>query len=218
MNILREEWLEKAKDIIIEKIFKPNELEIPPLTKVACGPCPAKALGMCVYPNQAEDGATHIFISPSLGSEQSIEILSTLVHELVHSHVIGQGYEVKHGFPFSKIIRTVGLEGKPAATFAAEGTELFTTLQGISATLGEYPHRPLIGKVPKKRVSEILTWVSTTDPEYTVKAKYSMTEEKGTPRDHNGEPMEVKDKEKLAELQDRSAEDTEEQEAAALPE
>lgn len=216
---LREEWLTKAKDLIVEQVFTPHELRFPPLVKVSVGMCPGKSIGFCCNPRFSEDGSTNIFITPEHGNAHTMDILSTLTHELCHAWCYGEGYEdAGHGHPFTDVIRQVGLEGPPKKCGAREGTELYATLQGIQASLGDYPHAPQRKKEAKKRLSEILTWVSTTDPEYTVKAKYSMTEEKGTPRDHNGEPMEVKDKEKLAELQDRSAEDIEEQEAAALPE
>lgn len=217
---LREAWLTKAMNRIIEDVFAPHQLRFPPIVKV----CPAPlrwnteketgVLGMCVYPDQAQDGCVHMFINTVLGSDDVMRILGTLVHELVHAHCMGEGHECKHGFPFSKIIRDVGLCGKPTHTTVDEGTELFATLTGIALELGEYPHKPLLPKVAKKRVSEILTWVSPTDPEFEVKCKFSLTQEKGVPKDYNGEPMVAKDPEKFAEMEDRTVEEIEEQEAA----
>lgn len=199
----REAWLEKAMALTIEKVFKPHEdLIMPPILRIACGICPgSKTLGICTSPEFADDAAVHIWITPKLGNspEDTIVILATIVHELVHASVHARGYhDVKHGHPFSKDIRTVGLEGKPKSTFAAEGSELYTTLQGIALELGTYPHMPLRGKEPKKRLSKVLTWVSETDPDYTIKINYDLTEAHGAPRDYNNQSMALKDKDKLA--------------------
>lgn len=197
----REEWLTSAKDLIIEKIFKPNELEFPPLVKISCGLCPGKSIGICVYPEQADDNCIHIFISPELGKDDVTTILATICHELVHAHCMGQGYECKHGAPFSKLIRVIGLDGPPKATFASEGSELHATLSSLAVELGPYPHAPLRKKEPKKRQSEMITYVSPTDPEYTVKLKFSQAYEKKPPRDYNDQPMVPADNDKFLELE-----------------
>ena len=214
-NTDREEWLTKATDLIIEQVFAPHELRQPPILRVACGILPGRWAGACSNPEYADDSAVHIWISPKLGTGDEMEILGTLVHELVHSHCFAEGYtEHKHGAPFSSVIRTVGLEGKPAQATAHEGTELYATLQGIAASLGEYPHRPLRGKPKKTRQSEILAYVSSTDPDFEVKVKFSLAYEKGAPKDFNGEPMKPKDEEKWAELEEAYLNKDEEQEAA----
>jgi len=223
----REEWLTKAKDLIIEQVFTPHELRFPPLVKIGCAPLPCKTVGegfdmaitgtfgICIYPEQAEDGCVHIFINTVLGNGHIMEILGTIVHELVHAHVMGEGYECKHGFPFSKIIRTVGLDGKPKSTFVAEDSELHATLCGIAMTLGDYPHAPIRPKAKKVRQSEMLTLVCSTDPDFQVKVKFSQIYEKGMPKDFNGEPMIAKDPAKFAELEEvYLSQPDEEQEAA----
>lgn len=216
---LREEWLTKAMHLVIEKVFAPHNLRFPPIVKVCPAPLrwnvekQAGVLGMCVYPDQAQDGCVHMFINTILGSDDSIRILATLVHELVHAHCMGEGHECKHGFPFSKIIRDVGLAGKPTHTFAEEGSELYATLSAIAVELGEYPHKPLLPKATKKRTSEVLSWVSETDPEYEVKCKFSLSQEKGAPRDYNGQPMQPKDMQKFQELEDRTVDEIEEEES-----
>lgn len=229
--VTREEWLTKAKDEIIEKIFAPHELRFPPLVKVGAAPLPCKmvekdgenliggTLGICIYPEQADDNCIHIFINTVLGQDDVMQILGVLVHELVHAHVMGEGHECKHGFPFSKIIRTVGLEGKPKSTFVAEDSELHATLSFIADGLGPYPHAPVRPKQKAKRQSEMLTLVCSTDPEFTVKVKFSQIYEKGMPKDFNGEPMVAKDPEKFAELEEAYlSQSDEEQEAADVEE
>ncbi len=211
---LREEWLTKAKDLIIEQVFTPHELRFPPLVKISVAILTGTKLGVCCNPEFSDEGAINIFITAEKGADDVMEILGTLTHELVHANLFGEGYpDHAHGPQFTEVTKQVGLEGKPKSCTAVEGTELYTTLQGIAATLGVYPHMPIRKKESKKRLSEILAWVSSTDPEYVVKAKYSMTAEKGVPRDHNGEPMVPKDPEKFAEMEDRTVEEIEESEA-----
>jgi hypothetical protein len=226
---LREEWLTQAMTRIIEDVFTPHELRMPVILKVSCAPLPCKVTepgetpqgtyGCCSYPEFSDDGAVHIFINTVLGNDDVMLILSTLTHELVHANCHAEGYhDAKHGHPFNKTIRTVGLEGKPARAHAQEGTELWATLSGIAQELGTYPHAPLRPKAAKKRVSRTLTWVSETDEDYTVKANYDLTEAKGAPRDFNGQPMVVKDKEKLSILENLTEEEIAEEESEALPE
>lgn len=217
----REEWLNKAMNLIIKQVFEPNALRTPVILRVACGLLPSKWWGACANPEMAEDGACHIWISPELGTGQEMDILATLTHELVHSHCFAEGFlDHKHGHPFNSIIRTVGLAGKPSSTTVDEGTELWSTLEGIAVGLGPYPHMPLRKKPKKTRQSEMITYVSETDEEYTVKLKFSQVYEKGAPRDFNDQPMKPKDQDKWNELEawylsDKSEEEAEKAEEKA---
>jgi hypothetical protein len=212
----REEWLIRAKDRIIELIFTPNDLRMPPKICVACGICPGSAVGFCTRPEFSDESAIHIWISPELGNGEIMQILGVLCHELCHAQVFGDGYEsCSHGHPFSSVIRTIGLEGKPRSATAHEGTELWATLQGIASELGNYPHAPLRKKEKKTRQSEMITYISETDEEYAVKLKFSQVYEKGAPRDFNDQPMKPKDQDKFAELEaNYLSQPDEEQEAA----
>lgn len=211
----RDQWLNDAMEAVIKKVFTPVNLRLPPITKIACGLCPGKALAVCTNPLFADDSAVHIWVTPGWGSENVMEILGAITHELCHAVAHAEGYnDCGHSHPFSKYIRDVGLEGKPKHATAVEGTELWATLEGIAAELGPYDHAPLRKKESKKRNSDVVTWVSSTDPEFEVKAKYSLTVEKGTPRDPSGVPMEPKDKAKYEEIAARhEAGLTEEEEA-----
>lgn len=216
-SLAREEWLNKAMNQIINKVFEPNNLRMPVILRIACGLLPSKWLGACANPEYADDNAVHIWVSPELGTDQEMEILGTITHELVHAHCFAEGYmEHKHGHPFSNIIRVVGLEGKPASATVHEGTELWATLSGVAQSLGSYPHKPLRKKPKKTRQSEMVTLVSETDEEFTCKIKFSQIYEKGMPKDFNGQPMKAKDQDKWVELEEAylNKEAQEEQEAA----
>lgn len=213
---LREEWLSKARDLIIEQVFSPHELRFAPIVRISTGICPGKSVGVCCNPEFADDGAINIFITPEYGSEQTMEVLGTLTHELTHAHLFSEGYlDHGHGAQFKGVCKLVGLEGRPKSATAHEGTELWATLQGVAASLGEYPMGPLRKKPKKTRQSEMITYVSPTDLEYTVKLKFSQAYEKKPPRDYNDQPMVPADNDKFLELEQAYLEGVDpEQEAA----
>lgn len=95
-----------------------------------------RRIGECWSSKSASDGYFHIFISPLLGD--AVDVLATLVHELVHVSV---GTEAGHKAPFIKAMKQLGLEGKPTATVAGE--QLRTRLNGLLTDLGPYPHGAL---------------------------------------------------------------------------
>lgn len=209
----REEWLTAAMDLIIEKIFVPNDLRLPQAVKISAAPLrckpsipgekPQGVYGECWKLDRSDDGSNQIFINTVLGNDDVVEILSTIVHELCHSVCYADGHEdAKHGFPFRDHIRTVGLAGKPKSTYAEPGSELFATLQAFAVELGDYPHSPLRPAFKKTRQSEILTYVSESDPDYQVKLKITQVLEKGVPKDPGGQPMIPKDQEKFLELEE----------------
>jgi hypothetical protein len=104
-----------------------------------------RTIGQCWAPEAATDGVPQIFVSPFLDSP--IEILATLVHEVVHAVV---GNDKKHGKVFGKCARAVGLEGKLTATVA--GSDLIGNIEDWLKALGEFPHAKLdLLKGPTKK-------------------------------------------------------------------
>lgn len=191
----REEWLNAAIHRIQGKLFEPLELRLPEKLRASCGFCTGKAIGICVKPECADDGATHIFIDPS--KNEPLEIISILVHEMVHAHCFCEGLDCGHKGKFKKIIRELGLAGKPTATFLEPGSELEASCKGIAADLGEYPHAP-VRKIKKETKPHAwISFVSTSDEEFIVRANKHTVKEKGPPRDHNGEPMVPKNAEDM---------------------
>lgn len=217
MTVERELWLNKAMARVIDIVFNPHQLKMPPILTIAAGLCPGKAIGICTRPQFSDEAAVHIWITPEHGSDDVMTILGTICHELCHAVCSADGFEeCGHGKPFSDHVKTIGLSGKPRYATVQEGTELWTTLQGIAVELGPYPHKPLRKKEAKKRNSEILAWVSETDEKYEVKCKFSIAYEHGNPRDYNGQVMKPKDPERWSELEEAylNKEAQEEQEAA----
>ena len=143
----REDWLLAA----VEKLkpyFKLNKYEIPPV-KVGVGfasKSPLKTLGQCWSDECTSDHTTHIFISPV--HKTSVEVLSTLVHELLHSVL---PIEAKHGPDFKAGMKLLGLEGK--ARSASAGPALLEKLEVMAEELGDFPNSPLkpTEKIAKNR-------------------------------------------------------------------
>lgn len=138
----REEWLTSAI-VHIRPIFKDSGLEIPESVSVSVGFPSKKAtsakkmsIGQCWPTSSSPEKVSHIFISPVL--DDGVEALSVLVHELIHAI---DDCKSKHGGPFVRMARAVGLEGKPSATHAGE--DLTRKLKIIVDVIGEYPHKGL---------------------------------------------------------------------------
>lgn len=157
----REAWLEAAVlalepvfSEVMAPLYKGDDGQIhsiPPL-RVSCG-WPSRhatsrsrqRIGECWDVEDAADGKNHVFVSPVL--EDPIEVLETLVHEIVHA-VVG-GSKVGHRAPFRRLALAVGLEGKMTATRA--GSLLRDRLAAFSAALGEYPHGAITLKARKMK-------------------------------------------------------------------
>lgn len=139
---LRESWLSEATEAL-RPHFAASGVVMPEGLRVSCG-WPAagglrernRVIGQCWLPEAAADGIPQIFISPFLA--EALPVLETLVHEIVHACLPAGA---KHGPPFKRAAKAVGLEGKATATHAGEA--LRADLEGLAARLGEYPHARL---------------------------------------------------------------------------
>ncbi|API59614.1 hypothetical protein BSL82_10045 [Tardibacter chloracetimidivorans] len=96
----------------------------------------SKVIGECWTDAASADGHFEIFLRPSL--ESDARIADVLTHELVHAAV---GIEARHGGPFARCARALGLEGKLTATTAGEAWREWAL--PILEKLGPLPHAPL---------------------------------------------------------------------------
>lgn len=158
----REEWLNKAT-LQLAEIFTLNNLKVPK-TKVSCG-WPIKGavstrqrtIGQCFTKACSSAGINEIFISPVLSS--STEVLATLTHELCHAV---DNCVSAHKGGFVKMMKAVGLEGKPTSTHASPAL-VATFKRLIKDSLGEYPHQTLdVNKGHKKQTTRLLKAVCPT--------------------------------------------------------
>jgi len=145
IEINREEWLQRAVQKL-RPVFIGAGHTIPEL-RVSVG-WPSKGglatkkrvIGQCFYGQCAADGKPQLFISPLLEEVGDAGgVLPTLVHEVCH---VAVGPDAKHGPRFVKVMKALGLTGKPTATVAGE--ELLVRLRAISTELGPFPHSKLI--------------------------------------------------------------------------
>jgi len=136
---LREEWLMRAVSRL-EPIFQRSGYQIPPV-KVSIGfpSTGAKSmhLGQCWGRKSSEDGINQIFIAPN--HADSVEVLDTLTHELVHAV---DDCKSGHGEGFKKIATDVGLKGPMRS--AGAGEYLKQDLIKIAQALGHFPHARLL--------------------------------------------------------------------------
>ncbi len=134
----REAWLQTAATFLLDTMTAQG---LPPVSvRVSCG-WPSRGglsprrtvIGQCVSPTICRDGKPQIFISPRL--DDSIMVLGTLLHELVHASI---GCDYGHGKEFSQAARKVGLAGPPTATVVGDALHPF--LQSYVEQVGLYPH------------------------------------------------------------------------------
>lgn len=94
-----------------------------------------RTLGQCWHPSASDDGVPHIFISPLL--DDPLDVLSTLLHEVIHAMTPGEG----HKGGFVEIAKKVGFTSPWTST--PMGDDLHPRLDKIASRLGDYPHSKL---------------------------------------------------------------------------
>ena len=132
----RESWLQAAISLIAP-FFESKGYRIPEDCQVSCGFAStglrSHHVGQCWSRKSSSDGRNQIYISPAL--HDPVEVLDTLIHELVHAVDDCQN---KHGPVFKKIALAVGLEGPMRS--ASAGPSLKPRLMDWAHQLGPYPH------------------------------------------------------------------------------
>jgi hypothetical protein len=111
MNIplTREAWLLAAIELL-RPLFLEKGYNLPRV-RVSCGiPATSRrgsAVGQCWPSSATDDGANEIYISPVYADP--VEVLDTLVHELVHAV---DDCRHRHGPEYKAIALKMGLQGK----------------------------------------------------------------------------------------------------------
>ena len=147
----REEWLNAARDALRPHFVRLGHA-IPERVRVTCG-FPSKAalarkarrIGECWTDTASADATHEIFVSPVL--DDALEVLGVLAHELAHAAV---GVKHKHRGPFAKLVRALGMDGKPKS---ASSGEAFTRdiARPILDALPAYPHAKLTASAEEKK-------------------------------------------------------------------
>ena len=135
----REEWLLAAVEAV-RPLFREKNHLVPTDCQVSCGFASTGTrshhIGQCWPKSRSMDELNQIFISPVLSDP--VDVLDTLVHELVHAV---DDCKNKHGKEFKKIALSLGMVGPMRS--AGAGPELKARLEFIAQTLGPYPHGKL---------------------------------------------------------------------------
>lgn len=139
---LREWWLFEAAKFLLEMMEAAGMTTVP--IRVSCG-WPSRGglgkgphvIGQCFAQEVCADGVSQIFISPRIAD--SMQVLGTLLHELIHATV---GCKHGHRKEFSQPARMLGLIGPPTATEV--GPELAQVLAVFVNQIGPYPHAPIV--------------------------------------------------------------------------
>ena len=135
----REEWL-RAATKELRKHFEKLGHKLPEKMRFAIAfPSTGKrgrSPGEVWHPENSDDQSYEIIIRADM--YDPVEVLSILVHELVHTLL---PLNVKHGKEFRKIAHQVGLEGQMRQTVPTP--LLRDHLQSIAKNLGELPHARL---------------------------------------------------------------------------
>jgi hypothetical protein len=144
LKLTREQWLNEAASLICLEIIAPGVVDrLTPPYRISVAPLKTKRLGQCHQRAQSEDGTNEIFITAHC--DCSLDILSTLVHELIHAY---DDCESKHRGFFRATATACGLEGKMTATKPSD--TLTAQLQEYIDILGPIPHAAL-AILPKGR-------------------------------------------------------------------
>jgi len=155
IHTTREEWLTAAIEALAP-LFKQHGHTVPPV-RVSVGWPGGRGpkqnvVGQCWGTTSAADGTAQMFISPIVSDPYAV--LGILAHELAHAV---DDCRNGHRAPFVRIIRSIGLAGKPTAT--TPGPELEPVLHGIIGTLGMFPHATLTAACTKKQTTRMLKLV-----------------------------------------------------------
>jgi len=156
----RETWLTECAQFILDDLITPHcQLPETPFRVSVGFPSgkTSRVLAQCWKREASSDGHNEIFVSPT--ADDSLEILASLTHELVH---YSDNCESGHQNHFARVARAVGLEGKLTATTA--GPALKAQLQRYVDLLGPIPHGKLDAtKSGKKKQGTRMLKVACSD-------------------------------------------------------
>lgn len=188
----REVWLVNAMETLRSEFFDAKGLSLPDKIQISCSwPYGTRqAIAQCAHPEDTEDGTAHIFISPT--QDDSVKILSMIIHELGHLH-LDKG--VGHKAPFAQLMKKLGMGGKPKSAMAEEGSPLQTRLIAIAENIGTYPHDKIVLKPEENKTNKWVRVVSPREPAYKVVISPKTITQFGMPKDPWGNDMKLYQKE-----------------------
>jgi hypothetical protein len=178
----REAWLNEIATKLVPRIEEIAQKKMPPV-RIAMGFPSRQALsvkhrrlGECWSGKVAKDGVHEIMISPLVPNP--METVGVVAHEQVHAIV---GTHVGHKGEFVRVIRALGLAGKPTATVPGKAFIEFVSPL-IKEMEYEFPHSQLIpGFGGHKPQPTRLLKASCLQCGYVVRVTKKWVVESGTP-------------------------------------
>lgn len=131
-------------------------------------------IGECWHAEASADGTVEMIVSPVL--DDPLVVLATLAHEQAHA-ILGQG--VGHRAPFTKLVRKIGLEGKPTATHA--GPVFIEQTASILQRLGPLPHARITGNGSRKKQTTRLVKCECSECGYIARTSRQWLDDAGPP-------------------------------------
>lgn len=174
---LRADWLQRASACCAARLADVGCI-VPAKVRVSVGfpgaGARSKAIGECWTPEASGDAHAEIFVSPRL--RDGVEIMATILHELIHAAV---GNKAGHGPAFAKPAKAAGLIGKMTATRA--GPELEAAFKQWIEDNGDYPAAGLdpMTNGKKKQATRLLKAACVCG--YTVRVTKKWVVEAGAP-------------------------------------
>jgi hypothetical protein len=140
-----------------------------------------RTIGQCWKRACAADGVNQIFISPVRGEEDTIKVLATLLHEIIHAV---DDCESGHRGAFAKMARAQGFTA-PLTSSDNLSPELEERLTALAEIVGVFPHPQLTTVIagseePKKQTTRMLK-VECPEDGYTVRTTRKWLDELGAP-------------------------------------
>lgn len=175
----REQWLTEAV-AALAPIVEDEGYKIPPVHVSVGFPSRGglskkRVIGQCWHPSASDDGVPHIFISPLL--DDPLDVLSTLLHEVIHAMTPGEG----HKGGFVEIAKKVGFTSPWTST--PMGDDLHPRLDKIASRLGDYPHSKLNpAESPIKKQTTRMLKVECPESGYLVRMTRKWLDEVGAPK------------------------------------
>lgn len=153
----REAWLIDA----VKHLSDLLEEDVPPV-RVSVGWPGGRSrkgvtIGQCWPTAAAEDGVCQIFLSPIRGGDRTIDILGTLLHEIIHAV---DDCKSGHRGNFARIAKGVGFVPKLTSS-DNRSDELNEALSAIAERMGYFPHSAITtltraADQPKKQATRML--------------------------------------------------------------
>jgi hypothetical protein len=167
----REAWLGRASARLANYLL--SDQDVPPLRISVGWPGGSSnrktTIGQCWPTGASADGVNQIFMSPVRGEDDTVKVLATLLHEMIHAV---DDCASGHRGRFSTIAKSCGFT-RPLTSSDNHTDELTAKLEEIAELVGPFPHAAISSKAraadtPPKQETRMIKLVCPYD-DYSVR-------------------------------------------------